>query len=165
MTKIKENLSQIIKVSAIVAIALIIPTILGLLDETFSESILFSLGYYVLLAASGVCLLVAAIKNCNKCDLLPVIFLSSAMLVNYSNTLVSSGIYFNIVAMVALYVAIIILSIIKNKCKCLKNAYLILLLIASAFQLSGALSGGIISLSALIILVLIIFKEYFVEGE
>lgn len=169
MEKIKQNLDKIIKVLSIVAMALFIPSIFGYLDDDISTTnvgpIIYMTRLVLLVGAAGILLLIEC-KKCDKYSLLPIILLSSANLLSYGYSLISSSnIDFALLPTVALYVAIIVLALLKARGGNILNAYLILLLIAVAFAFSSAIGGGSTSLGLFIILTLILLKEYFKERE
>lgn len=166
MDKIKQNLVKIVEVLSIVAAALFIPPIMGYLDDALNDITIFGIVRLSLFACSALALFVLEYKKCNKFEWLPIILLSIANLVGHVISLASNGIQLQVLPFIALYVAIIVLSLLKYKGGKFLTVYQVLLLIAAAFALASTLGGTAIYLGIFIILALVLLKEFVCkEGE
>lgn len=156
--KFKKNYSLIINVVAIIACALLVPAICGLLEVVFSSAVtegsyIILIKYACLFIASLVLALSAFKKNTNV--IIPLLLFFAGNMVE-DIYLLTKDFGANNVIYLLLYVSSIIAVLIlnynkneANKGKCLYFVYVVML-INSAFYLTSTFSGSSVGLSQLL---------------
>ena len=153
--KIIEKKNIIILVASIVAGALLIPSFISLFSNNLNDIAIITLiayGGYLATALLFIYYVCAKKEITLKALILPIIiFEAASALTSVYNLIVNSS--WSSIFYIALYLSVIIVSLIYlgKKCDKLKYAIYILLLVCIAFNLASVFNGSTIGLSCLII--------------
>lgn len=159
LEKIKTNLNKIVFVLALFALCFYSITLIGYFDDHISESTLISLVFLGLVMASAIVTMVLALKNnFSKATIsIPVITLLGAYVVNYTYSVIYSGInsptsVMNSVSGLAVYGVTLALYIIALANDKLKKASLISLCFVAVYMFLYVLGNGSTQAAAFVML-------------
>ncbi len=155
LDKIKENLSKITFAASITAGALLVPSTLSRLEGQLNEGKVIALIEYLLLLSASILLIIPKTDIKKIIPTANVLFYGAIAFASTYNAI--KGNLISSYATAGLYAAVAVLIFIPSA----KKGYQITALIATAFLLASALSGGAVNLSFLITSLLISTNYYF----
>ncbi|MBQ9124789.1 MAG: hypothetical protein IJY14_03765 [Acholeplasmatales bacterium] len=158
LDKIKSNINNIISIASIVAIALVTPQLFDYVFEA-QDNMIYEVVYIGGLIIANVLAFLMAYKNKTALlNIIVVVFLGVHIL-SYLETVISNDSYYNIPYLALYGVALVVYLISLGNDK-VNKLLLVLLLICLCFAALGALSGGAVSLSCTITLLIIMSQLY-----
>ena len=163
LNKMKENKNMIYLVLAIIAAALIAPTVVSMLAYQITENAICNLVYYAMLIAAAV--VIAAFAGLKKaCIVVPFLLVECADVFTDIVSIIQSesyaSVFYGLVALAA-----VVLYFVAKKNNKLFSVVLIILLVQFGFAVAGTFAGSTISLARLIILAIITIELYLGNKE